>query len=67
MRVIVRFSAWPAGLRGVTMLYRKHIRWTDLPIERRRRLAVILGELIQRRMSADREADHDGGPRPDAA
>ncbi|WP_256213613.1 recombinase family protein [Sphingobium sp. YR768] len=46
MRVIVRFSTWPAGSRGVTMSYRKHVRWTDLPIGRRRRLVVILGELI---------------------
>ncbi|SES14573.1 Resolvase, N terminal domain [Sphingobium sp. YR768] len=28
------------------MSYRKHVRWTDLPIGRRRRLVVILGELI---------------------
>jgi hypothetical protein len=49
------------------MSHRKHIHWTDLPVERRRRLMVILGELIQRKMSADREADHEDGTRPDAA
>lgn len=49
------------------MAYRKRIRWTDLPIERRRRLVVILGELIQRQMLLQREADHDAGTRPDAA
>ena len=48
------------------MSYRKRVRWTDLPIERRRRLIVILGELIQRRMSADWEAGHEEGTRPDA-
>lgn len=49
------------------MSYRKHLRWTDLPVERRRRIVAILGELIQRRMAADRETGHDDGPRPSAA
>ena len=49
------------------MSYRKHVRWMDLPIERRRRLVVILGELIQRRMSANRETDHEDGTRRGAA
>ena len=39
----------------------KHIRWADLPVERRRRLVVMMGELIQRQISPVREADHEGG------
>lgn len=43
------------------MAYRKNIHWTDLPTDRRRRLVVILGELIQRQLSLPQEASHDNG------
>lgn len=49
------------------MSHRKLTHWKDLPAERRRRLVVILGELIQRRMLSGREGGHEDGSRGDAA
>ena len=49
------------------MSHRKQIHWKDLPAERRRRLVVILGELIQRRLSSGREGNHEDRSRGDAA
>lgn len=37
------------------------LRWQDLPVERRRRLGVLVSGLIRQRLSADREAGHEHG------
>ena len=63
MWAMARWFVWPDGPRGVRMASRKNIQWADLPIERRRRLAVMLGELIRRRMAADRETVDESGKR----
>jgi len=40
-------------------LKQRFLRWQDLPIERRRRLVVLVGGLIRQRLSAAREAGHE--------
>src|SRR4051812_45952372 len=42
-------------------LKQRPLRWTDLPIDRRRRLVVLISTLIRQRLSADREACHEHG------
>src|SRR3982751_6736322 len=42
-------------------LKQRPLRWTDLPIDRRRRLVVLISTLIRQRLSVDREACHEHG------
>jgi hypothetical protein len=43
---------------------RANIGWADLPAERRRRIVVLLSNLIQSRLAIDREVSHEGAADP---